>query len=195
MRRAIDAALGALLRALAATWRVERRGAPGPAPVVLALWHGELLPLILCHRGRGYRAMVSRSSDGDRLAALLQGWGFSLLRGSSSRGGLLALRGGLSALRAGDTVAIAVDGPRGPAGEVKPGAAHLAALGPARLVAARARASAALRWPSWDRACIPLPFARIIVEYTELDVNPSEDPAELSAALQVALSRPSAPSP
>lgn len=193
MRRAIDLALRWGLSVWAATWRVERIGAPGPGPVVLALWHGELLPLILCHQDRGYCAMVSRSADGDRLAAALQAWGFGLVRGSSSRGGPLALRGGLRALRAGGALAIAVDGPRGPRGEVKPGAAQLARLGPARLVAARASARFSLRLRSWDRALIPLPFARVRVEYTELDVVLDEAPEALGAALAGALSRPSAP--
>ena len=199
LRPLLDAALGALLTALAATWRVERRGAPGAGPVILALWHGELLPLILTHRGRGYAAMVSHSADGDRLAARLSRWGFTLVRGSTSRGGAQAARAGIVALRDRGVLAIAVDGPRGPAGALKPGAAALALMAPARLVAARVELSMAFRLPSWDRATIPLPFSRVIVHYNVVDVNPNDlsgtEAALLRALGPAGLRPPSAPSP
>lgn len=153
--------LSLVLRALAWTWRVERRGALPAGPAVLALWHGELAALSLLHRDAGLRPLISQSDDGERLTSLLLRWGFSPIRGSSSRGGLQALRGALHALTAGARVVVAVDGPRGPAGVPKRGADALATRAP--LWIARVRAKPAVRAPTWDHQLIPLPFARVVV--------------------------------
>ena len=180
--------IGALLVALAWTWRVERRGALPAGPAVLTLWHGELAVLALLHRGAGLRPLISWSEDGGRLSALLAGWGFAPIRGGSSRGGAGALRVALRALGDGARIVLAVDGPRGPAGVPKPGADALARQAP--LWAVRCAASPALRLPSWDRQLIPLPFARLIVRYTAVE-------GDLAAALGPPdrIRPPSAPAP
>ena len=72
--------------------------------------------------------------------------------------------GCLMALREGGRPALAVDGPRGPAGKVKRGAEHLAVAEGLPVVFGRVRAKG-WRAGSWDRFLVPWPFARVEIEY------------------------------
>jgi lysophospholipid acyltransferase (LPLAT)-like uncharacterized protein len=138
--------------------------------------------------------MVSQSRDGELLARALARLGFGLVRGSSSRGGLSALRASLRALEGEQRpVAIAVDGPRGPRHQVAPGAVGLA-LGRGRpLVYARALSWPRLQLRTWDRFELPLPFARVELRYGRWtpppDLGRDQACAELARRLE-ALARP-----
>jgi lysophospholipid acyltransferase (LPLAT)-like uncharacterized protein len=175
------------LRALACTWRVQLRGEVGQGAVVYAFWHGMQLPLVALHRDRGIVGMASRSRDGELLAKLIGRLGYGTIRGSGSRGGVAALRATVRALQAGSSVALAVDGPRGPRHSVHPGAVAAARLAGVALVAVRCRAHPAVRLGSWDRFCIPLPFARVEAEHIVVEL-PGEGPGV--EAVAEALSSP-----
>ena len=159
-----------LLRLLAATWRVQRDPWPGQGPAVVAFWHGDLIPMVALHRDRastGGSALVglaSRSSDGDLIAHALTALGYEVIRGSSSRGGVAALRSALGALARGGSPALAVDGPRGPAGVVQPGAEALAVRQSVPVIWGRVEARG-WRARSWDRTLVPWPFARVRIRY------------------------------
>jgi lysophospholipid acyltransferase (LPLAT)-like uncharacterized protein len=57
------------------------------------------------------------------------------------------------------------DGPRGPAGVAKPGVIGLARASGAPLVPVGISAAPAKQFGSWDRALLPLPFARVACRY------------------------------
>ncbi len=167
-------------RALAASWRVRRRDAAllydalERGPVIAAFHHEDQLPLVALHRGLGFAGMASMSEDGALLAGVIQRLGYGVVRGSSSRGGA---RAGLQALRGllagGSSIALAVDGPRGPRREPQPGAAAQAAMSGRPLVHLAVRARPAWRARSWDRFLLPLPFASVEVRYGALETPPS----------------------
>ncbi|MCP4809768.1 MAG: DUF374 domain-containing protein [Proteobacteria bacterium] len=162
----LAAVVAFLLRVFAVTWRVHTPGREAiPPAVVYAFLHGDLLPLTLIHRDEGVVGMVSQSRDGERLTPILERLGYAVVRGSSSRGGPQARE---DASRVNGAVALAVDGPRGPAGVPKPGAARIALERQVPLVCVRLRAPASIRLGSWDSFRIPLPFARLDVEYEVL---------------------------
>jgi hypothetical protein len=173
----VDRWLGALgawtLRLLGATWRLERSGSdpfsgPGDGPVLGALLHRDFLIAAWAFRDRGLHVGVSRSRDGDRIDAALGRLGYGAsARGSSSRGGAAAQRGLIARLREGRSVAVVVDGPRGPAGEPKPGIVQLARHSGRAITPVRFEAAPAWRFGSWDRACLPLPFARVVCRFGE----------------------------
>ena len=164
----------ATLRTYARSWRYETLGAEHSAAarehgagVILALWHGRMLLAIPPFLGKDMTILVSGSEDGNISEALLEGWGYSIIRGSSSRGGARALRAMLEALGRGSTVVVTPDGPRGPRHSMNPGLAWMAratgfAILPAGFVADRA-------WhlSSWDRYAVPRPRARVVVAYGE----------------------------
>ncbi len=174
-----------LIRRLGATWRVEVLGldprvATGPvAPPrahLAALLHESLVVSAWVFRDLRYCVAVSRSRDGSLVAATLRALGYTdPARGSSSRGGSAALLGLLRQLEAGTTVAVLVDGPRGPAGVAKPGIAALARHSAAPIQPVALAARPALRLRSWDRSLVPLPFARVVCAYGEPFAAPAED--------------------
>jgi len=183
--------IAAAVRLLAATWRVAREGraeldaALAAGPVVFAFRHGDQLAVLGTHRGLPVTALASRSRDGELAAQVIERLGFEAIRGSSSRGGLAALAAGRRVLRDGRSLALTVDGPRGPAGEPKPGAAALSRMGRAPLCWVRIEVSRGLRLKSWDRFLIPLPFARVTVRTGVLP--PSQDVESGTDALRQAL--------
>lgn len=154
-----------LLRCLAATWRHRSVGTPNQ-PCVIAFWHGEMLPIWYALRHRHATALVSASKDGSILASLLEKWGFLVVRGSSSRGGAEALHAMVSALE-NTMVLMTPDGPRGPNRHAKAGATVAAHRASRPIVAATVRCTHYVRLSSWDRFMIPLPFARIIVRFSD----------------------------
>ena len=78
----------------------------------------------------------------------------------------MGLLGLVRYLRQGGEVALTPDGPRGPAERMKPGALAAAQHANALVIAAGARASSAWWIESWDRFCLPRPFARVDVMYS-----------------------------
>jgi hypothetical protein len=167
--RVAAAVVAALLRALGATWRVERRGVDPldlPTPFLGTIWHAGLLCAAYRFRDRGIAIAVSRSRDGDRVDAMLAALGFGPSpRGSSSRGGVSALSGLIRTAREGRSLGVLCDGPRGPARVCKPGVVAAARATGLALFPIGVAARPALRFPSWDRAFLPLPFARVVFEY------------------------------
>ena len=173
----------ALLRGLAATWRYDVDGwdhvvaarASG-RPIVYVLWHSRLLPLIHSRRGEGVALLISRHRDGGYLADLCTRWGYQIVRGSSQRGGDVGLLGLIRYLRAGTEVGTTPDGPRGPAEELKPGILVAAQHAGAVVIAMGARVGRAWWFESWDRFCVPKPFAAVHVVYSSpLEVGPGKD--------------------
>jgi lysophospholipid acyltransferase (LPLAT)-like uncharacterized protein len=138
-------------------------------PFALAFWHGQQFALLRWAWKQRMVALVSRSRDGELVAAALGILGVESARGSSSRGGAAGLKATVRRLRAGLDAAFAVDGPRGPARVVRcrggsVGAAQAARLGGGVVVpmaAACARCHVFAR--AWDRFELPLPFTRVVV--------------------------------
>ncbi len=137
----------------------------GDVPWVLAFFHGTQWPLLAWPRRRPTLVMVSHSADGAMQARALGVLGFRIVRGSSSRGGARALAAMVRALRRGRVdAAFAVDGPRGPYGEVKPGALLAARRSGGVLVpmgSAVRRGKTFVR--AWDRFVLAWPFTRVVV--------------------------------
>ena len=156
-----------LIKTLAASWRFRETGfTQWRPPYLFVLWHSRILPLLALHKGEGLVLLISRHRDGGYLADLAEGWGYRSVRGSTRRGGEVGLLGIVRALEGGATVALTPDGPRGPAGRVQPGAVAAAQHAGVAIIAAGARPSSAWYLRSWDRMCIPKPFAAIDVEYS-----------------------------
>lgn len=161
----LSAILAFFVRSLARTWRVTRDPLPVSAPFVAAFLHGEQLPLVALHRDLPMDGVASQSRDGALLAGVLARLGYGVIRGSTSRGGAEALLAGVVSIRAGRCPALAVDGPRGPAGRVGPGAQALARRAAVPLLWVRVEASG-VRLRTWDQFLIPWPFVRVRVRYT-----------------------------
>lgn len=195
VRAAARAVLGAFLGVVARLWlatlRLRLQVHPdlerhGDVPWVLAFFHGTQWPLLAWRRRRPTLVMVSHSNDGAIQARALGMLGFRVVRGSSSRGGARGLSTIVRAMRRGDVdAAFAVDGPRGPYGDVKPGAALAASRSGGVLVpmgSAVARGKTFER--AWDRFALAWPFTRVAVVLGAPVA--SDDPEALAGAIRVA---------
>ena len=174
---ALDAGL-LLARAWAATWRIERGPFPVDGPCVVSVWHADLLALGLVHAGEGFTVLASLSDDGDRAARAFVSLGYGVVRGSSSRGGVRALRACRRVVAGGGRVALAADGPRGPAEVEKAGIFCIARGGATAVPLVRVRLDArAWRAGGWDRMRVPWPFARVRVHYEVVEAPATGDPS------------------
>lgn len=174
--------LGLLARLLPATWKLQVTAgqehvdallAEGK-PVILACWHNRLAiggrwaTRHLVRRGMKISILVSLSRDGELLAQLARRTGFGVVRGSSNRGGLAALRKLYRTIsRQGVSIGTAPDGSTGPIYEAKPGTVMLAQLSGAPIVPFAGAAQRCWRLRSWDRTIVPKPFTRVTVAVGE----------------------------
>lgn len=160
---------------------------------VLSFFHGTQFPLLAWRRRRKTAVMVSLSKDGSLQARALGFLGFDVVRGSSSREGARGLAALVRRLRTGERdAAFAVDGPRGPYGVVKPGAAFLAARAGAWLVpmgSAVDRGKVFQR--AWDRFALPWPFTTVAV-VLGAPISGDEPENKLESAIRAANERAAA---
>lgn len=158
------------------------------SPRVFAFWHGQQMALLAARPRWPIVTLVSWSRDGVVQASVMRTLGFDVVRGSSSRGGAAGLRGVLRAVEAGADAALAVDGPRGPARHVKPGALALARRTGARLLPVASAANRALVLGAWDAFELPLPFSTVAVAIGPAfeALGPGTDPGALAAAIEAA---------
>jgi lysophospholipid acyltransferase (LPLAT)-like uncharacterized protein len=119
------------------------------------------------YRGKGIVGLISEHRDGEYLARVGQAIGYEIVRGSSTRGGLQALRQLVRKLRAGKSLAITPDGPQGPREKLKPGALQAARITGASVIPIMAGTRRAWWIEGWDSFMVPKPFARIRVEIGE----------------------------
>ncbi len=151
--------------------------------VIYAFFHGDMIPLLHAYRNSSILIPASESRDGEIMAQLLNNCGFDVVRGSSKRKGHKALLGLIAGMRKGKTVAISVDGPRGPLHEVKPGAVYLAGLMKAPIIPVAVSARKYQRLEnSWDRLLIPSPFTKAVVLYGNPVYVEGTSDEEISAA-------------
>lgn len=159
-------------RALTLTWRIRYQESPqftqalsNRDPIVLAHWHGEELALL--HLAKRYRlaTLVSQSRDGNVMNTLLNLLGAITARGSSSRGGAGGLRHLIKVSRAKDrNISFAVDGPRGPYHQVKPGVFECSRILKAPIYVVYAEASRYWSfYRAWNKAVLPKPFALVTI--------------------------------
>lgn len=168
--RAIAAAGAPLIGSLCRTlrWRVEgmdhyaaivaRRREP-----IFAFWHGRILPATWFWRGRGIVVMTSQNFDGEWIARIIRRFGYGAARGSTSRGARRALIQLKRDVAAGRPAAFTVDGPRGPARRVQPGAVWLAGVTGNPILPFHIEAERYWSASSWDRTQIPRPFSAVAV--------------------------------
>ena len=100
---------------------------------------------------------------GELLAQLVERFGFEVVRGSSSRKGVSAMRQLAEVITNGKDVVITPDGPRGPAYELGQGIIFLAQQTGAEVVPINMEYSSCWRVKSWDRFILPKPFSKVRV--------------------------------
>jgi lysophospholipid acyltransferase (LPLAT)-like uncharacterized protein len=125
---------------------------------IYAFWHENLL-LPAYHYGRpDIRVLISQHADGQLIAEVCRHLRFRLVRGSTTRGGVEAVRQMLRASRV-SHLAITPDGPRGPRRQVQMGLLYLAARTELPIVPTGIGFQRPWRLGSWDRFAVPRPWS------------------------------------
>lgn len=131
--------------------------------VLIAFWHnqGLFMPFVYFGESGKIKLIVSKSRDGELIAALLEWFGILSVRGSSSRGGAAALKEFVRLSQSEEcSLVFTPDGPKGPIYTVKEGVAYLASRSGKPLYLLSVDYSKAKVLGSWDKFRIPLPFGR-----------------------------------
>lgn len=134
-------------------------------PPLWALWHETILMSVWYHRDQDVHVMISASRDGELISTIARFFGYTAVRGSSSRGGKEATREMITHLKKGKRCAITPDGPRGPRREIKMGVVNLARLTECPVVPFAFAAENCWRLRNWDKFIIPKPFSRAVFVY------------------------------
>ncbi len=177
------------------TVSVEEGGPPEGhlRPAIYVFWHRCVFVATWHFRQREIAVMTSRSFDGEYIARIIEKYGYSAVRGSSSRGAVRALLGMHKVIDAGRTVAFTIDGPRGPKYVAKPGPVLLARNTGVPIMCFHISLERPWILPSWDDFMIPKPFSRALVRIGTLIHVPEEaDSAALEryhADMQATLDR------
>lgn len=153
------------------TWRVRFdehpefvRDLASHTPMVIAHWHGDELAIL--HLLPRYRAaaMTSTSQDGELMDRLVNRFGGKTSRGSSTRGGVSALKGILRLAKSGYRPSVAVDGPKGPIYKVKPGIFEISKITGGVIYPLSVACDRSFVFKkAWNKTFLPLPFAKIAV--------------------------------
>ncbi len=169
------------LAGLAATCRLEpvrgaqhldRLQAEGGA-AILSYWHQMQIfcareLLVRARGGLKVSFLTSPSVSGEVPAAIIRRWGAGVLRGSSKRSAGQALKDMYDVLVGQKTsLVITPDGPTGPLHEFKPGTIMLARMTKVPIILIAYAAKPCIRWKSWDRFILPLPFSKVAIAIDE----------------------------
>ena len=144
----------------------EQRALENNGAVVYASWHQRFFPGITFFATRKPIAiMISQSRDGEMIARVVDILGWRSVRGSSSKGGIRALKELRSLTREGYRVGHIVDGPQGPFGVIKPGLLTIAQFSGAPILPVIISGQRRWVFNSWDRFMVPKPFSRVFVRF------------------------------
>ena len=142
-------------------------------PFLPCYWHQQTLFSIryllkLQQQGLKLGFLSSPSRDGEIGAKMIELFGATAIRGSSSKTGAQALRDiYLAIVKQKLTIGTAPDGPRGPAFQFKQGWITLAQLSGAPIVPIAYSADRSWQLKTWDHFFIPKPFAKIAIAIGE----------------------------
>jgi len=160
---------------------------------ILAFWHSRLVMMRFGYPDARAVVLQSHHRDSRMLARVMSRFQTGQVWGSTTRGGMTAVREVLRRIEQGHDIAIAPDGPRGPRQRAQSGAVTIAALSGKAIVPLTYSARPCRRLGSWDRMLVPFPFARVLYVYGEpMLVDRRADEAErerVREALEIELNR------
>ncbi len=135
--------------------------------VILATWHQNIFFSIWLLRNKELTALISSSEDGEIISNVFKQYGYPAVRGSTTRGGIPALKQLIDLLKIGKSVAITPDGPLGPPEKIQSGVILLAKYADIPIIPWHYESHNQWRLKSWDKHKIPKPFSCIVESFGE----------------------------
>lgn len=158
------------VRTLIRSLRVEYRSlGPVVAPVTAippgpryayAMWHEYVLIAPVAFGHPDIAGLISNHADGRMIAPLIESAGMGTVFGSSTRGGVEAVKGLLNGTVGRRHLVATVDGPRGPRRVIQLGLVYIASRVGMEVVPMGIGYRNPWRVGSWDRMAIPKPCTR-----------------------------------
>lgn len=150
---------------------------------IFTFWHGKMVTGWLLARAlfpeKNIIAVVSLSEDGRTLSDTLEQLDYTLIRGSSSRGGDEVRHAMQKALQRSNIIVLTPDGPRGPVYQFKYGTLKIASRNGCPLIFAEISYENSWKLKSWDKFEIPKPFSRTAITLHSIDLPAFESEEEL----------------
>jgi lysophospholipid acyltransferase (LPLAT)-like uncharacterized protein len=135
----------------------------GEDNAIFAFWHGRMMMLpAFCPPSHQMRVLISFHRDGLLISRVIHHFGQATISGSSSKGGAGAVKEILRSLKQGDNISITPDGPRGPAQVAEMGIVTVAKISGRPVIPVTFSSTWHIRFRSWDRFMLALPFGRIV---------------------------------
>lgn len=157
----------------------------GSDAFIACFWHGRMLMMSAAwpSKPETLHLLISQHRDGRMISEAVQRLGYSVIEGSSRRGGLQAFLEMARVLKEGKPVVVTPDGPRGPRMRVKPGALKAAQLSGAPIVPIAGSTSSRWELGTWDRFLVPKLFSRgVLVADAPVFIGRDLDDEALEAA-------------
>ena len=150
--------------------------------VIVATWHQNIYFSIWLLRKQELTALISSSDDGEAIYDVFTHFGYQAVRGSTTRGGIPALKQMIKLLKEKISVAITPDGPLGPPEIIQSGVVLLAKYSGVPIIPWHYEAKRQWKLKSWDKHKIPKPFTSIVESFGEPfhvpnDLLPDDVPA------------------
>ena len=166
----------------------------GLSPFIAGMWHGQHIMVSFAGRPVDRVAtIISRNPDGNINTIALTRMGVRVIRASGARGrvvrdakakgGAEGLRAMVKALKAGEIVAFSADVPK-ISRRCDAGILTLARFSGRPIVPVAVVTSRHLRFRSWDRACLGLPFGRGAIVFGEPTYVPRDAEGEAFETLR-----------
>ena len=149
---------------------------PKEKPAIFALWHAHQCALYANEDRGNLNVMISKSLDGDIIAAATEHMGIKVVRGSHKRSGAAASLALIEKLEQGECAAITIDGPRGPFGVVKDGVINIAKLTQVPIIPMvwYSPSKWLLKFNTWDNFRFPLLGVKTVAVYGDPIYVPSD---------------------
>lgn len=162
-----------LYKLISSTWKVTldeppelKRWLAEKKPFILAHWHGDEVVLTSLLGRYRLATIVSTSQDGDMMSVIIHLMGARSSRGSSTRGGIAALKGLLRMMKEGHNCSFAVDGPKGPIYKAKPGVFETSRLAQAPIFYSGIYCeNKKIFEKSWNKMYLPKPFSKVHIKW------------------------------
>ena len=142
-------------------WQYSHREKTG----IYCFWHGNMLVPYHAHHNQGVHIVISRHRDGELISRVVERGGYLPVRGSSTRGGMRAMKELLRLAGEGDIIAFTPDGPRGPARKFKDGPVYLSRTAGVPIYLIGVGFSKCRRMKDWSGLKVPRPFSTVSISY------------------------------